>query len=70
MNARLHPEQLLGGPVSAQAPMSLETEGVLRYVWHSRFGPMLIEVRQGQAYVNGQRVVPAPPRTSSADEGR
>jgi hypothetical protein len=28
----------------------------LRYVWHSRYGDMLIEVRGDEAFVNGQRV--------------
>jgi len=29
-------------------------------VWEGRFGAMLIEVRDGVAYVNGQRVDPCP----------
>lgn len=33
------------------------TEGVQRYVWQSAFGPMLIEVRDGAAFVNGKRVL-------------
>ena len=41
--------------------MRLETQEVLRYVWESRFGDILIEVRGGQVYVNGQAVEPAPP---------
>jgi hypothetical protein len=36
--------------------LPLAAEGVLRYVWESRFGPMLIEVRDGRAFVNGQVV--------------
>ena len=43
---------------SPQDALPLETEGVLRYVWESRYGPMLIEVVDGVAYVNGQRVDP------------
>jgi hypothetical protein len=31
---------------------------VQRHVWESRFGAMLIEVVDGVAYVNGQRVEP------------
>jgi hypothetical protein len=30
---------------------------VQRYVWNRAFGPMLIEVRDGAAYVNGKRVM-------------
>ena len=37
--------------------LPLATEGVQRYVWQSAFGPMLIEVRDGAAFVNGQRVI-------------
>ena len=39
-----------------QVELPLAAEGVLRYVWDSRFGPMLIEVKEGRAYVNGQAV--------------
>jgi hypothetical protein len=37
---------------SLQQPLPLATEGVLRYMWESRFGSMLIEVVDGVAYVN------------------
>ena len=59
MNAPLLPEVLLGIDASAEPQLPLATEGVLRYVWEGRFGAMLIEVRDGVAYVNGQRVEPA-----------
>jgi hypothetical protein len=39
--------------------MPFEAEGVLRYVWASRWGDMLIEVMNGEVFVNGQRVAPA-----------
>lgn len=58
MNAPLLPEVLLGVDVSQEPRLPLATEGVQRYVWESRFGAMLIEVREGSAYVNGQRVDP------------
>lgn len=32
----------------------------MRYVWESRFGDILVEVRSGQVFVNGQQVEPAP----------
>jgi len=39
-------------------PLSLVAEGVVRYVWQSAFGPILIEVRDGVAFVNGAPVTP------------
>jgi hypothetical protein len=42
-----------------QSDLPLATEGVLRYVWEGKFGSMLIEVRDGRTYVNGQLVEPA-----------
>lgn len=55
MNAPLYREVLLtaGG---SQPPLPLATEGVLRYIWESRYGTMLIEVVGEEVYVNGGRV--------------
>ena len=61
MNTSFHPEIVTPCEADPQASLPLETQGVLRHVWESRFGPMLIEVRDGRAYVNGQRVEPADP---------
>jgi len=61
MNAPLLPEVLRLRQDSPQEALELATEGVQRYVWESRFGPMLIEVRQGRAYVNEDAVEPADP---------
>jgi hypothetical protein len=58
MNAALLPEVLLGVDPFEEPQLPLATEGVQRYVWEGRFGAMLIEVKQGSAYVNGQRVEP------------
>lgn len=61
MNAPLLPERLVCPPGELAEPaLELSTAGVLRVVWASRFGPMLIEVRNGGIYVNGGRVEPAP----------
>jgi hypothetical protein len=60
MNAPLHLEVLLGAHRSEQPALPLVTEGVLRYIWGSRWGEMLVEVIDGVSYVNGQRVEPAP----------
>jgi len=53
------PEVHLGPRPLDEPELPLATNGVLRVVWHSRFGDMLIEVREGQAFVNGSAVVPA-----------
>lgn len=57
MNApNLLPEVLLGSQPADQPNLPLARDGVQGYVWNSAWGPMLIEVRDGVAYVNGQRV--------------
>lgn len=58
MNAPLLPEVLLGTQPIDQPALPLATDGVQRYVWRSTYGPMLIEVHDGAAFVNGQRVTP------------
>ena len=50
------PQILLRQEHSPQADLELATEGVVRYVWASQWGDMLIEVVDGVSYVNGQRV--------------
>jgi len=57
-NPPLLPEVQLGPQPADQPNLELASEGVQRYVWHSAFGAMLIEVRDGAAFVNGARVVP------------
>lgn len=57
MNApNLLPEVLLGSQPADQPNLPLAREGVQGYVWNSAYGPMLIEVRDDVAYVNGERV--------------
>lgn len=58
MNAPLRAEVVLRLQQDAQAELQLATEGVLRYVWHSRWGSMLVEVRNGCSFVNGAQVEP------------
>lgn len=55
-NLPLLPEVMLGPQPADQPNLELASEGVQRYVWHSAYGDMLIEVRDGAAYVNGERV--------------
>ena len=45
-------------PPSPQQDLPLAAVGVYRVVWQSRFGQILIEVAEGVAYVNGERVEP------------
>ncbi len=52
----LLPEVLLGAQPTDQPNLDLASEGVQRYVWQSAYGVMLIEVRDGIAFVNGARV--------------
>lgn len=59
MNAPLLPEVLVGTQRADEPALPLAAEGVQRFVWHSAFGSILIEVRDGAAFVNGQRVVTA-----------
>ncbi len=59
MNAadlQLLPEVLLGPHATDQPNLDLANEGIQRYIWQSAFGAMLIEVKEGAAYVNRQRV--------------
>lgn len=44
-----------------QSLLPLATEGVLRYVWESKFGSILIEVVADEIFVNGKLVEPANP---------
>lgn len=58
MNAAVSTDVLLRRQDDGQAALPLATPGVQRWLWESRYGPMLIEVIRGQIYVNGQRVQP------------
>lgn len=63
MNTQPLPEVLLGTDSLQEPQLPLASEGVQRYVWESRFGAMLIEVKDGAVFVNRQPVEPhvAPP---------
>jgi len=58
MNAPLLQEVLLRSAEDGQVALPLASEGVLRYVWESRYGSMLIEVVGNDVFVNSQRVEP------------
>jgi len=49
---------VLGEADATQPSLPLSSEGVLRWVWRSRFGSILIEVVDNEVFVNGERVEP------------
>ena len=55
MNAPLLPKVLM--PPPAVDPRASAAESFPPTIWQSAFGPILIEVRDGAAYVNGKRVL-------------
>ena len=57
MKPPVFPEVLLRRPGTPQE-LPLASEGVQRYLWESRFGPILIEVTADGMFVNGGRVEP------------
>jgi hypothetical protein len=57
MNAPALTAVLLEAQPGEQPSLDLATEGVLRSLWQSAFGAMLIEVHDGTAFVNGKRVL-------------
>jgi hypothetical protein len=58
MNAPLPPEVLLGVDPPQEPQLPLASQGVQRYVWEGRFGPILVEVKDGEVFVNEQQVEP------------
>lgn len=56
MNAPLRSDVLTRLDPTPQYDLQLAAKGVQRYVWESRYGPMLIEVRDDQVFVNGARI--------------
>jgi hypothetical protein len=55
-----------GQPPHPQQALPLASVGVLRHLWDSRYGPILIEVIDDQVFVNGDRVEPVTPATPRA----
>ena len=55
MNTPLLPKVLM--PPSAADPCASTVESIPPTIWQSAFGPILIDVRDGAAYVNGKRVL-------------
>jgi len=67
MNAPLLPRVLM--PPPAVDPRASAAESILPTIWQSAFGPILIEVRDGAAYVNGKRVLSVSELRDSESEG-
>jgi len=59
MMTRPLPEVHVGLVNRHEPELPLAADDVLRYVWHSKFGDMLVEVRDGRPFVNGEAVEPA-----------
>ena len=59
MNARLRPDIFIRAETTPQVDLPLAADGVQRHLWESRYGTMLIEVSNGQIFVNGGLVTPA-----------
>lgn len=57
MNLALAPEVLLRAD-DTQSALPLASQGVMRWVWESRYGPILIEVVEDRVFVNGELVEP------------
>ena len=68
MNAPLLPKVLM--PPPAVDPRASAAESIPPTSWQSAFGPILIEVRDGVAYVNGKRVLSVAELRDSASAGQ
>ena len=56
--ASFRPDVMLSPDEQVEPSLPLGSDGVRRWVWHGRFGEVLIEVVGEQVFVNGQRVAP------------
>jgi hypothetical protein len=55
------PDVVLAAGEQLEPSLPLGSDGVQRWVWHGRFGAILIEVIGEETFVNGQRVEPHAP---------
>lgn len=63
-------EVVVGDVDPSQPGLPLAAQGVQRFVWQARHGPILIEVRDGVAYVNGDAVEPVSETVRRIGEGQ
>ena len=68
MPGPFHLQVTCGADPAPQAALPLASEGVQRFVWQMAHGQILIEVRDGFAYVNGVRVEPIAETLKHIDE--
>ena len=68
MTGPLLPEVMRGADAASQAAQPLASEEVQRFVWQMAHGQILIEIRDGFAYVNGVRVEPIAETLKRIDE--
>lgn len=61
MNALFRPEPFPMAAAAADAEPLAAAALIQRTVWDSRYGPIVIEVRNGHVFVNGGWVEPADP---------
>ena len=59
--ASFQPDVVLAPGEQLEPSLPLGSDGVRRWVWHSRHGAILIEAIGGEAFVNNQRVEPHAP---------
>ena len=57
-SSAFQPDVVLDPEEQIEPSLPLGSDGVRRWVWHSRHGAILIEVIGGDVFVNGQRVEP------------
>jgi len=57
-DALFRPDVMLSPDEQLEPSLPLGSDGVQRWVWHSRFGEMLIEAVGEQVLVNGKPVTP------------
>ena len=60
-SAILPPMTVAAPDVQGAAPTGVAARAVMRWVWHSRFGTIVIEVRGDDVFVDGDRVTPHAP---------
>ena len=58
MSDTRHQERIVGADQTDQGALPFETEGVQRVVWKLAQCDILIEVKEGVVYVNGESVEP------------
>lgn len=53
---RVSPEVVLRAEPDGQVELPLAAQGVARWLWEGRYGAILVEVIDGDVFVNGDKV--------------